>query len=94
MQTTSQKQSFSEEVRTSIFVGSVRKQLQNEIEDTLKHLNGQSKKKPKPIDSEEEEKKAVPEPDPVLDDNEMKTLDISIAKINVSNKKWRGKPID
>ena len=88
MQTTNQKQSFSEEVRTSIFVGSVRKQLQNEIEDTLKQLNGQSKKKPKPMDSEEkEEKKAVPDLDPVLDDNQMKTLDINIAKINVSNKK-------
>ena len=39
------------------------------------------------MDAEELKNKAESEHDPVLDDNQMKTLDINIAKINVSNKK-------
>ena len=48
-------------------VGSVRRQLQNEIDDTLKNLNGLNKGKKKPKKQKQEEKE--PEPESALDTN-------------------------
>ena len=64
-------------------VGSVRRQLQNEIDDTLQNLNGLNKGKKKPKKLKQQEKE--PGPDSAIDTNQLRTFDINVAKIKVSD---------